>query len=162
VRRLVSALKAHCRALSFVHQPSKTMDQAKFEDEMRALAVCVKCLDETKPRASLKWCTGCRMVLYCSPEHQKGHWQDHKAFCKARKKLAAAFPASRDSWVPPLSSPHGGAAIGKRECEVYVSVCDATGVFSILGMFWKEDEKDRSSQPSGRARLCSLMVKLGK
>ncbi|CAN0573491.1 unnamed protein product [Ectocarpus sp. 12 AP-2014] len=52
---------------------------------MRALAVCVKCLDETKPRASLKWCTGCRMVLYCSPEHQKGHWQDHKAFCKARK-----------------------------------------------------------------------------
>ena len=61
------------------------MDQAKFEDEMRALAVCVKCLDETKPRASLKWCSGCRMVLYCCPEHQRAHWVDHKAFCKARK-----------------------------------------------------------------------------
>ncbi|CAM9797753.1 unnamed protein product [Ectocarpus sp. 8 AP-2014] len=145
--------------VELISPPIDTMDQAKFEDEMRALAVCVKCLDETKPRASLKWCTGCRMVLYCSPEHQKGHWQDHKAFCKARKKLAAAFPVSRDSWVPPLSSPHGGAAIGKRECEVYVSVCDATGVFSILGMFWKEDEKDRASSSS---RLCSLMVQLGK
>lgn len=63
----------------------KSMDQAKFEDEMRALAVCVKCLDETKPRASLKWCTGCRMVLYCCSEHQRAHWGDHKAFCKARK-----------------------------------------------------------------------------
>ncbi|CAN0377648.1 unnamed protein product [Pylaiella littoralis] len=135
------------------------MDQAKFEDEMRALAVCVKCLDETKPRSSLKWCTGCRMVLYCSPEHQKGHWSDHKAFCKARKKMAAAFPASRDGWVPRLSSPRGGVAMPKKDCEVYVSVCDATGVFCILGMFWKEKER---GQASGSSRLCNLMVKLGK
>lgn len=42
---------------------------------------------------------------------------------------------------------------------MYVSVCDATGVFSILGMFWKEDEKDRASSSS---RLCSLMIQLGK
>ncbi|CAM9209432.1 unnamed protein product [Scytosiphon promiscuus] len=137
------------------------MDRAKFEDEMRALAVCVKCMDETKSRASLKWCTGCRMVLYCSPEHQRGHWNEHKTFCKARKKAAAAFPKNsrEDSWVPQLSSPLGGASIGKQECEVYVSVCDATGVFSILGMFWEEDEKDRASSSS---RLCNLMVKLGK
>eukprot|EP00752_Nemacystus_decipiens_P018483 g16572.t1 len=135
------------------------MDKAKFEDEMRALAVCVKCLDETKPRASLKWCSGCRMVLYCCPEHQRAHWVDHKAFCKARKKVAAAFPASREGWVPPLSSPKGGDAVGKKDCETYVSVCDATGVFSILGMFWEENEKDKAS---GSSRLCNLMVKLGK
>lgn len=77
------------------------------------------------------------------------------------RKQAKAFPTTRpeDNWVPPLSSPLGGASIGKQECEVYVSVCDATGVFSILGMFWEEDEKDRASSSS---RLCNLMVKLGK
>lgn len=42
---------------------------------------------------------------------------------------------------------------------MYVSVCDATGVFSILGMFWEENEKDPASSSS---RLCNLMVKLGK
>ena len=61
------------------------MNLDKFEDEMKALAVCVKCLDESKPRQSLLWCSGCRTVLYCSVVHQKEHWKDHKTFCRARK-----------------------------------------------------------------------------
>eukprot|EP00904_Undaria_pinnatifida_P000504 jgi/Undpi1/10454/HiC_scaffold_29.g12904.m1 len=130
------------------------MDLNKFEDEMKALAVCVKCLDESKPRKSLLWCSSCRMVLYCSAAHQKEHWRDHKAFCRARKKAAAASapaPQKSDGWVPPLPSPRGPSR--KDECETYISICDATGVFSILGMFWR----------SGKAsRLCNLMVKLGK
>ncbi|CAM9597193.1 unnamed protein product [Laminaria digitata] len=67
--------------------------------------------------------------------------------------MAAATPAPENSegWVPPLPSLQGASR--KDECEVYVSICDATGVFSILGMFWR----------SGKAsRLCNLMVKLGK
>lgn len=61
------------------------MDRLKFEDEMKALDVCAKCLDEAKPRLSLLRCTGCRMVLYCTKAHQTAHWKDHKSFCKARK-----------------------------------------------------------------------------
>ncbi|CAN0570446.1 unnamed protein product [Laminaria digitata] len=52
---------------------------------MKALAVCVKCLNESKPRQSLLWCSGCRTVLYCSAAHQKEHWRHHKTFCRARK-----------------------------------------------------------------------------
>lgn len=79
----------------------------------------------------------------------------------ASRKAAAVFPASQDGVVPPLSSPRGGHAVGKKECEMYVSVCDATGVFSILGMFLEEEGgKDKANGSS--SRLCNLMVKLGK
>lgn len=128
------------------------MDRLKFEDEVRALDVCAKCLDENaKPRLSLLRCTGCRMVLYCSKAHQTEHWRDHKAFCKARKKLVAKSAVSGGPKVPQLPSPHC-LEPDAEEAETYVSVCDATGVFCILGMFWK----------GCKANICNLSVRLGQ
>ncbi|PNF33793.1 hypothetical protein B7P43_G10223 [Cryptotermes secundus] len=42
--------------------------------------VC-KCKDDCKGE-KLKRCGGCRMVLYCGPQHQKVHWPLHKRLCK--------------------------------------------------------------------------------
>lgn len=32
---------------------------------------------------SLKWCICCKMIFYCSEDHQKLHWQQPKSLCKA-------------------------------------------------------------------------------
>ncbi|KIY61662.1 hypothetical protein CYLTODRAFT_427427 [Cylindrobasidium torrendii FP15055 ss-10] len=32
-------------------------------------------------------CTGCRLARYCSAEHQKMHWGQHKSLCKATKAI---------------------------------------------------------------------------
>ncbi|CAM9967240.1 unnamed protein product, partial [Heterosigma akashiwo] len=31
--------------------------------------------------AGLHGCAGCRLVYYCSKEHQKAHWKEHKPAC---------------------------------------------------------------------------------
>jgi MYND finger len=46
--------------------------------------VCHKC---GKVAATMKRCTGCHLVSYCSAACQKTSWKDHKASCKA---MAAA------------------------------------------------------------------------
>jgi len=33
-------------------------------------------------RCKLSSCSGCRLIAYCSVEHQKEHWPEHKDFCK--------------------------------------------------------------------------------
>lgn len=40
-------------------------------------SVCEEC----KKPADLK-CSGCRLVAYCSKEHQKQHWKQHKSLCR--------------------------------------------------------------------------------
>ncbi|EME83216.1 uncharacterized protein MYCFIDRAFT_45968 [Pseudocercospora fijiensis CIRAD86] len=37
-------------------------------------------------------CGGCRLVLYCSGECQKAHWQDHKKYCRS--------PLIKSDWEP--------------------------------------------------------------
>lgn len=34
-------------------------------------------------KSTLKVCSGCKKVHYCSAEHQKGHWKAHKPHCNA-------------------------------------------------------------------------------
>jgi hypothetical protein len=40
---------------------------------------CAVCGNTT---GSLKQCSGCGKVRYCSQEHQKQHWKTHKRVCK--------------------------------------------------------------------------------
>ncbi|KAG0701206.1 hypothetical protein DFH29DRAFT_876028 [Suillus ampliporus] len=53
--------------------------------DKRSQSACAAC---GKPGGQdLKTCSGCRAILYCSPEHQKAHWKDvHKKQC-SRKYL---------------------------------------------------------------------------
>ncbi len=32
-------------------------------------------------------CSGCRSVRYCSKDHQKAHWGEHKLSCKPYKEV---------------------------------------------------------------------------
>lgn len=75
------------------------------------------------------------------------------SFCNGRKAAAGTpqAPHSVERSVPPLSSPRG--PLEAEESETYVSICDATGVFSILGMFWRNGKS---------STLCNLMVDLAK
>ncbi|ORZ39623.1 hypothetical protein BCR44DRAFT_52903 [Catenaria anguillulae PL171] len=43
--------------------------------------------DCTAPARTLRTCTGCEMVRYCSPEHQKADWNAHKRDCKTFSRL---------------------------------------------------------------------------
>jgi len=57
---------------------------------------CAVCGDE-----GLKLCTGCREIRYCSMEHQKLHWKEHKLQCKTFKEkwnveIGHHLVASRD------------------------------------------------------------------
>lgn len=36
---------------------------------------------------SIKTCTGCHMISYCSKEHQKFHWPSHKSLCKCLQAI---------------------------------------------------------------------------
>ncbi|CAM9638832.1 unnamed protein product, partial [Discosporangium mesarthrocarpum] len=128
--------------------PATTMNRINFDDEMRALAICAKCLEETR---SLHMCTGCRMVLYCGVEHQKEHWQEHKKYCKEMRASASTAVAAASGPAPVLPGRWGPAPPEHNLEETYVSVCDGMGMFSVLGLFWR----------SRRASLCCLTMRLG-
>eukprot|EP00128_Syssomonas_multiformis_P002020 Colp12_sorted_trinity150504_noHs@27425 len=57
---------------------------------------CAVCLSP-EPEVTLKRCTGCRTVAYCSVEHQKSQWPKHKKFCKL---LASVLQTPRPSISP--------------------------------------------------------------
>ncbi|CAM9650152.1 unnamed protein product, partial [Choristocarpus tenellus] len=132
------------------------MDKHSFEEDMKGMAVCAKCLEEGR---SLLKCTGCRMVLYCCKEHQVVHWPEHKGYCKEMRKCegASASVVPAPSTLPPetplLPQRSGDPSPSVDATETYVSVCDGTGVFSVLGMFWKGGSK---------AKLCCLTIRLGQ
>ncbi|KAF9524876.1 hypothetical protein CPB83DRAFT_897543 [Crepidotus variabilis] len=45
-------------------------------------AVCASCGKPATKNSDFKKCSGCRQVMYCSPEHQKAHWKaGHKRHC---------------------------------------------------------------------------------
>ncbi|XP_071556482.1 uncharacterized protein [Temnothorax nylanderi] len=39
----------------------------------------------------LKRCGSCRMIAYCSQEHQKQHWKQHKPLCKVIQKVLQEY-----------------------------------------------------------------------
>uniref|UniRef100_A0A1B6M621 MYND-type domain-containing protein n=1 Tax=Graphocephala atropunctata TaxID=36148 RepID=A0A1B6M621_9HEMI len=45
--------------------------------------VCNVCKSLPKYPEAVKFCSGCRLIQYCSSHHQKIDWHDHKAFCKS-------------------------------------------------------------------------------
>ncbi|KAK2718309.1 hypothetical protein QYM36_005573 [Artemia franciscana] len=50
--------------------------------------VCHVCKETHRGETILKSCAACRMIAYCSSEHQKQHWPEHKDVCRfVRKEL---------------------------------------------------------------------------
>ncbi|XP_064599749.1 LOW QUALITY PROTEIN: prolyl hydroxylase EGLN3-like [Liolophura sinensis] len=60
---------------------------------------------------NLQLCGGCRKTWYCSKDHQKSDWKEHKKACK--KKTAAVTEASGvKSWKPSV----GVVSVNKAAC----------------------------------------------
>lgn len=58
---------------------------------------------------NLKTCSRCKMVFYCSPDHQKQHWPSHKIICVERErpkttKVEVISPNKKYRYVEELSS----------------------------------------------------------
>jgi len=49
---------------------------------------CIVCKKVGTPSLPLKRCAGCHAAYYCSKEHQKGHWKEHKRACTFMKAYA--------------------------------------------------------------------------
>ena len=43
---------------------------------------CMVCRQVGTASAPLKRCAGCSCIFYCSREHQKLHWKEHKRMCQ--------------------------------------------------------------------------------
>ena len=43
---------------------------------------CLVCAKKSSPENPMKRCSRCKCVFYCSQEHQKQHWREHKDLCK--------------------------------------------------------------------------------
>ena len=55
---------------------------------LKSVIGCAMCAATTKPDGGrLMSCASCKMVYYCSPEHQRQHWPEHKHFepCKTER-----------------------------------------------------------------------------
>lgn len=48
--------------------------------------VCHVCKKNSK-EALLKVCSGCKLISYCGPSHQKSHWSRHKQICKCVRSI---------------------------------------------------------------------------
>ncbi|VDC08040.1 unnamed protein product [Peniophora sp. CBMAI 1063] len=87
----VSELKAHDDKTIFrAHN-----DKANFSRNTKR--ACVSCGSQDSEDASLKVCTGCKRMWYCSGACQKSDWKRHKPFCKSHQETQAAM--ERDTQI---------------------------------------------------------------
>jgi MYND finger. len=77
-------------------KPTNTLSTVDDEAEMEhkliqrnifLTYVCHVCKSLVSSSSSLKKCSNCKMISYCSKEHQKEHWPAHKDLCKVISKI---------------------------------------------------------------------------
>ena len=77
-------------------KPTNTLSTVDEEAEMEhkliqrnvfLTHVCHVCKSLVSSSSSLKKCSNCKMISYCSKEHQKEHWAAHKDLCKVISKI---------------------------------------------------------------------------
>lgn len=73
-------------------KPVSKVDEAELEYQLvqRDIFlsyVCHVCKLLESSKCSLKKCSKCKMISYCSKEHQRQHWSAHKDFCKVISEI---------------------------------------------------------------------------
>ncbi|XP_043270323.1 uncharacterized protein [Venturia canescens] len=72
-------------------------DLSAMEDKIFFSNACHVCREWGK-NVYLKRCSSCKMIAYCSREHQKKHWPQHKEICTILKELSILdFPDKNQS-----------------------------------------------------------------
>ena len=56
---------------------------------------CMVCRRTATKSSALKRCAGCSCLYYCSKEHQKLDWRQHKRLCKYQKNLNRLYSFSQ-------------------------------------------------------------------
>ncbi|KAF5316989.1 hypothetical protein D9611_003484 [Ephemerocybe angulata] len=68
-----------------------------------------ECRKKELGKGTYKFCSGCRLVCYCSAKCQKGHWKSHKEVCKEQSRCiasgAVAPPMRIVKLIPPIPVP---------------------------------------------------------
>ncbi|GAQ93002.1 hypothetical protein KFL_012430010 [Klebsormidium nitens] len=63
--------------------PDSVEGVADFVEQRRSVPVrCAVCGKKSTSDEALERCSVCRAVCYCSKEHQKSDWKEHKKVCK--------------------------------------------------------------------------------
>ena len=72
------------------HAPSDTHIDKELESSSQDMNKCARCY-QTSP--TLKACSNCLSVKYCSKECQRKHWSEHKMVCKQQSEVLNKFSA---------------------------------------------------------------------
>ena len=59
---------------------------AAFQSPMSAPTACALCKKAASEDVKLRGCGGCGEVAYCSVDHQREDWKQHKLTCKQKHK----------------------------------------------------------------------------
>lgn len=70
-----------------------SVEQYAFSNFHSYANICQICFSHERD-TGLKRCTKCKIIFYCSKEHQKIHWSTHKNFCKVATGLRVIYGGS--------------------------------------------------------------------
>ncbi|KAK5641450.1 hypothetical protein RI129_009997 [Pyrocoelia pectoralis] len=95
-------------------------------------SVCAEC----QQPANLK-CSGCKLVSYCSKDHQKNHWQVHKTLCRpfevqTSQELGRYLIATRDIQPGDMILCENPLVYGPRPHVVEAGPVPCVGCFRLI------------------------------
>jgi hypothetical protein len=70
----------------------------------------------------LSKCSACKLVAYCSKEHQRADWANHKPFCLQNRVSAPAQPAASAAGSAASSGASAEATDDKKRTGVNVDI----------------------------------------
>jgi splicing suppressor protein 51 len=73
--------------VSTVDEEAEEIEHKLIQRNIFLTDVCHVCKSSASSSSSLKKCSNCKMISYCSKDHQKEHWVAHKDLCKAISKI---------------------------------------------------------------------------
>jgi MYND finger len=100
------------------HQSRDNESQANAETETPTIRCCGH--PDCDKHANLR-CSRCKLVYYCSAEHQKSHWTIHKSLCRPHSqnnsgasKVPSALIENPAKAIASLSAPSSSSSGEKR------------------------------------------------
>jgi hypothetical protein len=76
-----------------VSAPLVPLSAPESLEKIEIRGACAFCHRPEASDLKLLRCAACKVELYCSKDHQKSHWSEHKALCKARKTGIVSVPS---------------------------------------------------------------------